>query len=1631
MGFTDIRAELEQQRQEQIRIEKTLRQFREQLRTVTWHKAQLGRAGQEQSNLFGILAGREDALRKSLVTLEQELTSARSRVSEISAQLVTVGLPDQAIHNWNDDLPILLLPVRLETRIRHRDGGASELWLRIWPDDLHVDTHEEQLTASEHAALRSYCEEVNRAPQSRDQALGAWRMLTAKFGPNRSAWLLRQCGPDNENNLSPPPDALDVRRDSWSRPPRAMGMPERFVALGFVGGSEVVRQVGNLVPDPLILGPDPSPAGDSGEGFREGDETLRVDAAMRWMVDFDEAVRVGMGMRIQLDGLAAGGLDRLLVLGLRLSEDPTAAARTVGSLVDAHHFSDPGFSLVPQGTATNNTESNGSGFGTFSLGDDAAFDVEVGEPRFEPEQDWRHRRDGQALADALGIDPAILQHVAFSDGVDLRDARAMNTALWPATLGYFLEEMMHPLFTGTTVEEVRDFFVRYVSGRGVVPAIRVGRQPYGILVTSAFSRWRPAKMQTLEARLQPFLRRLDAIWRGLARTVAHTGQSGDAHQNLLDVLGLHPTSVEFHQRFAADALHVGNLLKLGQFDAAALDLDRLLRSAWARVAAEFGVPGDQLPAIVEKIFFNEQTRVSGPRPGDGPLVDDRPLSETARLRPLSQDGENYLEWLASSDADTLRREDFGRAEGSAITPPRALMYLMLRHAVLHAFWDTAWRFTASTSGSTPPPRVEASVLHVRDAADGASVSKLDVLYRPAGELARARPEVFRDALRSVAEQIAAPGVIAREEEARHLHEVRDAIDALAHRPTRALARAFSEHVDLCSYRLDAWTLGLAARRLEQLRAHKSAGVYLGAYGWLEDVRARRRLAHYSGAVPSGFDRSVESPLMLDERSGGFVHVPTLGQAAAAAVLRNAYLSHRIESGAVGAVDLSSRRVRTALALIEGVQNGQSLGALLGYRFERGLHDRFAEAEVDQFILPLRKKFPLVEGQLTASPGGERVGAVEAIEPRDVVDGHALLLHVRDRGIWNYPFGIDGLPSPEDANQARVIDEEVRRLDQALDAVSDLYAAESIFQTTQGNAERAGAALDALSRSGNLPEPEFVRTPRSGFTITHRMAIQLPAAVAEEKRNPYAAVGLPLTPRCAAEPGLNLWLARLFGNDLDMLGCRAVFEVPDGADEPARRETFISVRELRLQPIDLVHLIERELEQSASELDARLAYALRAREGLPRTARITLRYTEPAPAQAADRITLFELMPLLTCLRGLVQRARPLHARDCLLPSDQPGDVDVTATFKANPEGWEDADLRTRVEATAAWLDRAHRELEAAQARIAAGDRTASQFGTLRSSLLASAAFGVVGAIPADAIEVDDTAAAALLDQAAGALATLADRRARYASAREHALAADNTNERITRFVEAGAALLGPAFTWLPTFRFQLPDEIARAFANRNTLLRYARGRVPLPIEEWLAGIATVREKPALVQRVIHLAETFRRPVPAVTPLQLPHRDDDYWLGLEYPEEYSFDGDRLLLSLILGAPFDPHGPQAGLVVDEWTEVLPNRTETTGITFHYDAPGSEPPQALLLAVSPELTGQWQWDHLVATVQESLDLAKHRAVEPAHVDRTVLGQFLPAAMIPMTRYFTTLTTNLAATVGSPLATELPRVSAERIKP
>jgi hypothetical protein len=85
------------------------------------------------------------------------------------------------------------------------------------------------------------------------------------------------------------------------------------------------------------------------------------------------------------------------------------------------------------------------------------------------------------------------------------------------------------------------------------------------------------------------------------------------------------------------------------------------------------------------------------------------------------------------------------------------------------------------------------------------------------------------------------------------------------------------------------------------------------------------------------------------------------------------------------------------------------------------------------------------------------------------------------------------------------------------------------------------------------------------------------------------------------------------------------------------------------------------------------------------------------------------------------------------------------------------------------------------------------------------------------------------------------------------------------------------------------------------------------------------------------------------------------------------------------------PLSGLLIDEWVETVPNKTETTGIALQYDQPNAAPPQSILIAVPPELEMPWTIGSLQQVLLETLDLARIRAVDPEELGE--IGHYLPA--------------------------------------
>ncbi|KIF04848.1 hypothetical protein PL81_16400, partial [Streptomyces sp. RSD-27] len=1379
--------------------------------------------------------------------------------------------------------------------------------------------------------------------------------------------------------------------------------------------------------------------------------------------------------------------------------------------------------------------------------------------------DWTTRTDGRRLTDLLGLDPAVLAGVPHADGTDVRDARAANTALWSATWGDFLRTALSPVLSEEDVERTRAFFVRYVSGRGPLPVVRIGRQPYGILPTTSFERlrWPAGATGTHRTALHRVLEAMAADWTEAVSKVARLDAgSADPHQRLLDILALHPTSAEYHQRYArsvADLYNQENLAGRGPAVTAALEdplhMPQPVRALLARLGYDARPPGGPArpdPELTGRLF--EGT----PYPLLGPFVDDLPLSEERPPRPCTPPPErlNYLGWLARygrTDLDRIRLED-GFAGGR---PPAALLYLLLRHSVLLGWEEAAWRLAAA-AGQAPAPITDPPFVHIRmrrggESADPPSESRYRRLYAPDRAVTGST-----DPGMLVHRYI--PQVLGTHPATARLDEQLRAVGLLAEVSTARLDRLLAEHLDLATHRLDAWRLGLAGERLAEMRygpgggdapgATARRGIHLGCYGWLYDVRPRTVPLAGHTVAPELVGIFGTDPVSRDPDNGGYLHAPSPAQARTAAVLRAGYLANGAQDATRSfAVNLSSERVRGALAVLDGLREGQSLGALLGYRFERGLHERRLPdgSGLDRFLPALRGAFPLRAGRLSDVTPGPGV-PVDVVEARIVVDGLELVRRATRNHATAYPFGADHMPAAS-PDETTALNAELGRLLHLHDALSDLAVAEAAHQALSGNTERASATLDAHAKEGLPPDPEVVATPRSGVTLTHRFGIQLTPGLEVGHLPPlYFGDG----PRAKAEPAVNDWLPVLLPAQQDLAALVTWTDPVSG--EP--RSRVVTMHDLRLQPIDLLWAVRPAGEAGKSDLDDRIIGIVVAEDRPRPDAELTIRYTRRVP----DKISFFEVAPLVDALRTLLTTARPLRPTDLMaaagpagadrsadeevsLPRERPDAVRADLADLGRKVTEQTADLTRLYPAAPAQPDREAviGRIDALLTRSAELIATAGGFGMVRSGwteltewrrgvfagVLAAVAVAArrmgTALLEADRLLADyDTLPSGASDEERYRLLETAERLLTTAATRprpEHpatlwavvrnrretfrrrledleavagtpqttlsglltmlsrllpitdvdpvgldltpfhdtivahgrdllerslalgreidtrlgaadraldAFAAAVTGpDRVRAATDALRALLGPDVLVVPEFTpsEDLAAQWRRARGDSDALTAHLEtdfGR-DFPVDDWVHGIARVREKPRLWEKAVLLGDALRGPggpmsdaggwqEPLLTPVQLPYRTGDHWLAMEFKAGTEIKEDRVLFTAHCTPEPLIGTERCGLLFDEWTEVVPTTRETTGIAVHYDRPGSEPPQAMLLVVPPVRTGAWREEDLVAAVTETFGLARARAVEPAHLEEHPYAQLLPATVLPAPRQPITLTTDLA---------------------
>jgi hypothetical protein len=428
----------------------------------------------------GSLEAQGEQWRQRLADVRLELQLALETSHELRATAPPFWAGDAA--------PIVLLPVRLETVIE--PGSPARLLLRIYPDDIHVDAHDDGLTAAELAAGTRFWTAVWAAGPNQARREAAWAALCASVRPARARWIaerLRPTGPpptqETPVGTAGPapvlPTNIAARADSWARPAHTLLLPRRFCAFGFHGGEYRWHEFGAEIVDDLVVSPYASP------------DRSFFDGPAGWLQDFDLAVAAGMGIVKELpDGPP---LDRIVVVGVDDAVDAEEGAKRLAAALTRHRYG-AGLGLLPPDTPTNNTPETRSAW---------AGEPEVAAP-FDAAAPLTAETDGARLAGGLGIEPSVLAEVPEAAGSYDRDTATVQRLLWP-TLAAKRQPAPFPgrpagapqwaatveprADSPAMVAELGEHVARVLRAAGPWPTLRVGAQPYGVLPATSLLLW--------------------------------------------------------------------------------------------------------------------------------------------------------------------------------------------------------------------------------------------------------------------------------------------------------------------------------------------------------------------------------------------------------------------------------------------------------------------------------------------------------------------------------------------------------------------------------------------------------------------------------------------------------------------------------------------------------------------------------------------------------------------------------------------------------------------------------------------------------------------------------------------------------------------------------------------------------------------------------------------------------------------------------------------------------------------------------------------------------------------------------------------------------------------------------------
>jgi len=1480
------------------------------------------------------LLKRKDILTNEILTDIGIIKTLKSKLNGLIEGLNEQIEAKDLIGEMNEKIPVLLFPVRLETRFRKLDSGKYKLLVRILPDTISIQTHETNITEDEAADLDSYKKAVEGS-NDHDVIIAAWKNLVDSYGPHRSAYLVNNCISD---------DQQEFKAESWTEAPKSYVMPDFFVIRLYrktVNGAseeeEMLMEVpGSPITYPLHVGPDPQAIQDQTDA-----NGPILDPESEWLVDFEQAKLKGMGLEIDLGSLDVdlieSGFSKLIAIGVR-STTKDESSKTLKDLINNHHFTE-GFDFITQGTPTNNTSEEDSGFDSSEDNYEDSYQTEIAAQSIQNAEEDENL-NGKRFCTLLGImDEEIeaVTHARNTTGTEFHDIKCMSEVLWYSILDPYLR-LMDKDIHNDNIALIRDHFINYVQARGPLSAIQVDNMPYGILPVSSLENWlEDKKIDHPEAfGLPELLKKLKKLWLEMTydlEKVPRIGSSDDIDEEFIKILGMEGRSRQLRVRNIATVEYIRNLIWM----------------TWSKL-----VPEARLAVFLKRLIINNFSNL---------FMKITPMFKSRnRSTNEEQRGQSSFEgWWNRFEAKVLQSNELLTELIGQIKEPRPIESTY----PWGEGYDYKYPLVAESSEST------ATILGEVDN----YLEKLTIEEEYNGKHSNTLLYILSKlSLNTVKDKYSNMG------------NFKQALLHLSKLKIIELEDLLMEVLDTVSFRLDTWITSLAHRRIALSRKEESseAGIYLGAYGWVENL------------APSPTPPSM-----------GYVHAPSVTHAITASVLGNAYLSHASQENEERMrVNLSSDRVRKAKWILRGIREKQPLNTLLGYRFERNLHDTIHDNNgntlfLDKYIMPFRKAYPIKHSQLEDNVNGE---SSETVVPRNVVNGMELLNAYKAN---NIPFNRNSeLPDPGSTDH-QVILKILDDLDETFDAVSDITLAESVHQAVLGNYLASGAILDAISGESSPPDDLTVcKTPRGGINVKHTFSIMF------NQVEPDAIHNWPeQTPVSKLNPELNQWLDQMLGDPGDFKFSAEYIKTGELVKEIISLGDIINPQGLeenefvKLSATDFLYMTALNPGNEESTFAQLIRYIIRKKRDLKFTTEISLDFECNTETDAKP---LSNLITVANNLHTLITTASYLSPTDLMLPEEaEIGDEEdvLPARFGYLLSKLDDIvkTLRNDVLGETGSLTLIRQDLYEFSKQ---NNPSVDDCQTCKKNLISLVAYGMMDAIPVTAIETDETVQI-ILQETASSTATELKKKIKILESKLPAddwfqdivkssgspdLKQDLLNQGISSLRDAYRSLYGKSFVFMPKFNVLNKSELL--LASSSNAIDFG-DQTP---HTWMQQAAFTHKSVYQFENTMMLGKVNSGVDLNINVLQLPYLNGYRWVASKWPDEFTSEQKEAYQGSHSIAYYAPTGIDfnkslCGLVIEKWDEMIPNTEETSSIAYHYDGPENEAPNICLLCVSPEINtenGKWKYSNLIKIVEETFDLQKIRMVDTDALK--YLGRFLP---------------------------------------